>query len=436
MPRTFQKRAGPSQWAQERGGGPQAGGLFDLLPADAPPSPAMTVTDEAGHTLRNGKSKRTVEEQQAANDQKRAALDDISNKALQRCEQVTTSPRAARLTGLAARARGPPGRRRPAPARPGPPRPPREALLGPRSPATPRALRAHPPAWPQGISKLGVATTANVQTRGASMRMTRLAARQLQQGAAAFTVSDDLDPMSVEKSKPDILDIDSAFDSDTQMCTAYVHDIYVHLGEIEQQHRIMVHYMHGQKDINSTMRGILIDWLVEVAEEYRLVPETLYLAVNYIDRFLQCVPVNRSKLQLVGVTCMLIASYAPPPRFARGARPRTSDRARRASVLTRPMPRAAVRVPHARAGSTRRSTRRRWTSSCTSRTTPTRARRCARLSPHARARPLSEPRARSSRLEPLRPRAHLRRLARSCGWRPASSTNWTSSSPSRRRRCS
>ena len=56
------------------------------------------------------------------------------------------------------------------------------------------------------------------------------------------------------------------------------------------------------------MRSILIDWLVEVAEEYRLVPETLYLAVNYIDRFLAHVPVNRSKLQLVGVTCMLIAS--------------------------------------------------------------------------------------------------------------------------------
>ena len=56
------------------------------------------------------------------------------------------------------------------------------------------------------------------------------------------------------------------------------------------------------------MRATLIDWLVEVAEEYRLVPETLHLAVNYIDHFLSYVPVARSKLQLVGVTCMLIAS--------------------------------------------------------------------------------------------------------------------------------
>ena len=56
------------------------------------------------------------------------------------------------------------------------------------------------------------------------------------------------------------------------------------------------------------MRAILIDWLVEVAEEYRLVPETLHLAINYVDRFLSVVPVARSQLQLVGVTCMLVAS--------------------------------------------------------------------------------------------------------------------------------
>jgi len=71
---------------------------------------------------------------------------------------------------------------------------------------------------------------------------------------------------------------------------------------------LLCHVSQSQRDINATMRSILIDWLVEVAEEYRLVPETLYLAVNYIDRFLAHVPVNRSKLQLVGVACMLIAS--------------------------------------------------------------------------------------------------------------------------------
>lgn len=47
---------------------------------------------------------------------------------------------------------------------------------------------------------------------------------------------------------------------------------------------------------------------MQVAEEYRLVPDTLYLTVNYIDRYLSGNEINRQRLQLLGVACMLIAS--------------------------------------------------------------------------------------------------------------------------------
>lgn len=60
--------------------------------------------------------------------------------------------------------------------------------------------------------------------------------------------------------------------------------------------------------MNAKMRAILVDWLVEVAEEYKLCADTLYLSVNYIDRFLSIHPVQRSNLQLVGISCMWIAS--------------------------------------------------------------------------------------------------------------------------------
>ena len=64
------------------------------------------------------------------------------------------------------------------------------------------------------------------------------------------------------------------------------------------------------------MRAILIDWLVEVHLKFKLVPETLYLTVSLIDRFLEKETIMRERLQLVGVTAMLIASkveeiYAP-----------------------------------------------------------------------------------------------------------------------------
>ncbi|GER32167.1 cyclin, partial [Striga asiatica] len=68
--------------------------------------------------------------------------------------------------------------------------------------------------------------------------------------------------------------------------------------------------------INHDMRAILVDWLVEVSDEYRMAPDTLHLTINLIDRFLSHNLIEKQKLQLVGVTCMLIASkyeeiYAP-----------------------------------------------------------------------------------------------------------------------------
>ena len=66
-------------------------------------------------------------------------------------------------------------------------------------------------------------------------------------------------------------------------------------------------YMDDQEEITSTMRAILIDWLVEVHMKFRLVPATLYLCVNIIDRYCSKTSVNRRKLQLVGVTALLVA---------------------------------------------------------------------------------------------------------------------------------
>ncbi len=62
-----------------------------------------------------------------------------------------------------------------------------------------------------------------------------------------------------------------------------------------------------QPELNGIMRSILVDWLVEVHMKFRLLPETLYLCVNIIDRYLEKVAVNRNRLQLVGVTALLIA---------------------------------------------------------------------------------------------------------------------------------
>lgn len=65
--------------------------------------------------------------------------------------------------------------------------------------------------------------------------------------------------------------------------------------------------MTNQSDINEKMRAILIDWLIEVHYKFELMDETLFLTVNIIDRFLAQQTVIRKRLQLVGVTAMLLA---------------------------------------------------------------------------------------------------------------------------------
>lgn len=67
--------------------------------------------------------------------------------------------------------------------------------------------------------------------------------------------------------------------------------------------------MDHQDDINSKMRTILIDWLVDVHFKYSMSPQTLHMAVGLIDRYLDKeTTIRRQRLQLVGITAMFIAS--------------------------------------------------------------------------------------------------------------------------------
>nr|GEU71211.1 G2/mitotic-specific cyclin C13-1-like [Tanacetum cinerariifolium] len=98
--------------------------------------------------------------------------------------------------------------------------------------------------------------------------------------------------------------------SDPQMCETYVEDIceYLRIMEMEVKRSLADYIEKVQKDVTVNMRGVLVDWLVEVSEEYNLLPESLYLTISYIDRYLSLNVLNRQRLQLLGVSSMLIAS--------------------------------------------------------------------------------------------------------------------------------
>ncbi|KAK3115474.1 B-type cyclin [Teratosphaeriaceae sp. CCFEE 6253] len=63
-----------------------------------------------------------------------------------------------------------------------------------------------------------------------------------------------------------------------------------------------------QWDTSMSMRAVLMDWVIQVHQRFNLLPETLFLTVNYIDRFLSCKIVSLGKLQLVGATAIFVAA--------------------------------------------------------------------------------------------------------------------------------
>ncbi|XP_059459811.1 G2/mitotic-specific cyclin-2-like isoform X2 [Corylus avellana] len=104
-----------------------------------------------------------------------------------------------------------------------------------------------------------------------------------------------------------VLDIDSCDKKNQLAVVEYINDLYTYYKEAESSSCVPANYMAQQSDINERMRAILIDWLIEVHYKFELMDETLFLTVNLIDRFLAAQPVVRKKLQLVGVTAMLLA---------------------------------------------------------------------------------------------------------------------------------
>jgi cyclin B len=94
---------------------------------------------------------------------------------------------------------------------------------------------------------------------------------------------------------------------DLQYVKEYQEEIIEYLLSLEQEKRINPNYMVEQNDINEKMRIILIDWLIEVHLKFKLLAETLFLTINFIDRYLQKNQTPRNKLQLIAVSSLLIA---------------------------------------------------------------------------------------------------------------------------------
>jgi hypothetical protein len=99
-----------------------------------------------------------------------------------------------------------------------------------------------------------------------------------------------------------------SFTLEPQHVNEYQKEIIQYLKSNEASYQVNRNYMAQQSDINTKMRGILIDWLVDVNLKFKLLPQCLFLSINLLDRFLAATQINRQQLQLAGVTCLMISA--------------------------------------------------------------------------------------------------------------------------------
>lgn len=102
---------------------------------------------------------------------------------------------------------------------------------------------------------------------------------------------------------------DEPFKENPQYVVPYASEILEDLiKNINRNKPINQNITHNQREIDMTMRNILVNWLMEVHERFELLPETLYLTINLLDSYLDKVSVTKKNLQLIGTTCLFIAS--------------------------------------------------------------------------------------------------------------------------------
>lgn len=90
----------------------------------------------------------------------------------------------------------------------------------------------------------------------------------------------------------------------------YIEEIFENLLDIEQENKYKINpnYFNSQTEINSKMRTILIDWLVEVHFKLKFREETFCTAIYIIDAYLSKKIIQRINYQLLGITSLFIAS--------------------------------------------------------------------------------------------------------------------------------
>jgi len=107
---------------------------------------------------------------------------------------------------------------------------------------------------------------------------------------------------------PDGVEDIDADDDNPQLCSEYTLKMFIYLRQLESRGSVGPNHLF-KCPTSDKMRAVLVDWLVEVQLQFKLLQETLFLTVDIIDRYMarEGGKVSRTELQLVGVAAMFLA---------------------------------------------------------------------------------------------------------------------------------
>ncbi|KEQ86917.1 hypothetical protein M438DRAFT_268849 [Aureobasidium pullulans EXF-150] len=88
----------------------------------------------------------------------------------------------------------------------------------------------------------------------------------------------------------------------------YLNDVLDHMEVMEAETMPDINSIEIQTEIQWFMRPYLLDFLLEAHHAFQLLPETLFLAVNLLDRYCSKRVVYKRHYQLVGCASLLIAA--------------------------------------------------------------------------------------------------------------------------------
>lgn len=84
------------------------------------------------------------------------------------------------------------------------------------------------------------------------------------------------------------MELDKDATVDTASVSVYAETIFNHLQDRElNSEPLHAEFLRNCSEITPRMRYILVNWLVQVHQSYKLQPETLYLCVALMDRYIQ-----------------------------------------------------------------------------------------------------------------------------------------------------